>query len=147
MKKEELNNLRQLMKAKCPFAFRMPGGEISVYDKPSQAYLDVLMILWAEFPRGFIDIPFFLTKYMGMAVKDAERLCGRQQYALIKLWQINDKERLPQLRRLFEVLLNVTGVAFDEPSFLTAVQSFNIFLENSKIEERTISGAVVEFAK
>lgn len=135
------------MKAKCPFAFRMPGGEISVYDKPSQAYLDVLMILWAEFPRGFIDIPFFITKYMGMAVKDAERLCGRQQYALIKLWQTNDKERLSQLRRLFEVLLKVTGVAFDEPSFLTAVQSFNIFLENSKIEERTISGAVVEFAK
>lgn len=135
------------MKAKCPFAFRMPGGEISVYDKPSQAYLDVLMILWAEFPRGFIDIPFFMTKYMGMAVKDAERLCGRQQYALIKLWQTNDKDRLPQLRRLFEVLLKVTGVSFDEPSFLTAVQSFNIFLENSKIEERTITGAVVEFAK
>lgn len=135
------------MKAKCPFAFRMPGGEISVYDKPSQAYLDVLMILWAEFPRGFIDIPFFMAKYMGMAVKDAERLCGRQQYALIKLWQIKDNDRLPQLRRLFEVLLKVTGVAFDEPSFLTAVQSFNIFLENNKIEERTISGAVVEFAK
>ena len=147
MKKEELNNLRQLMKAKCPFAFRMPGGDISVYDNPSQAYLDVLKMLCAEFPRGFIDIPYFISKYMGMAVKDAERLCGRQQYALIKLWQINDKDRLPQLRRLFEVLLRVTQVRFDEPSFLTAVQSFNIVLEKNKVEERTISGAIVEFAK
>lgn len=147
MKKNDRELLKQALGATSPFAFSMPESGVSFYNNKVDAYRDVLMMLWAEFPRGYIDIPFFMHKYQNVALRDAERICGQRQYAMIKLWDSNDKDRLPLLRSLLEILLKVTGVEFDENSFVNAVQGFDIFLLNCNIGERTISGALVNFTK
>lgn len=104
-------------------------------------------MIWAEFPRGYIDIPYFMCKYQGVKLRDAERMCGKKQYALVELWRSDSPERKSKLRHVLEVLLKVTGVDFDENAYLNALQAFDILLENTKIAERTESGALVKFIK
>lgn len=147
MKKNDKEIMKQVLGAKSPFAFRLRDDKLVFYNNAVEAYRDVLMMLWAEFPRGFVDIPYFMAKYQGVGVRDAARLCGLRQYAMLKLWDTNDKDRLTLLRAIMGTLLKATGVAFDENAFINAVQAFDIFLQNSKIEERTESGSLVNFIK
>lgn len=145
MRKNEQQLLKEALGATCPFAFRMSGSKLSFYSDKTDAYHDVLLMLWAEFPRGFIDIPYFMSKYQCVALKDAERICGQFQYAMIKLWDTDDKDRLPLLGKLCKVLLKVNGVEFDENAFKNAVCRFDIFLEQSHIKEQTETGVLVNF--
>jgi hypothetical protein len=147
MKKNDRELLKQALGATSPFAFSMPESGVEFYNNKVDAYRDVLMMLWAEFPRGYIDIPFFMHKYQNVALRDAERICGQRQYAMIKLWDSDDKDRLPLLRSLLGILLKVTGVEFDENVFVNAVQIFDTFLLNCNVRERTVSGALVNFTK
>ena len=141
--KEEL--LRKALGATNPFAFRMPGAEMEFFKSPFECYRDVILMLWAEFPRGFIDIPYFMSKYQGVNIREAARQCGQKQYALVELWQSGSQDRNTSLRRVLEKLLKVTGVDFDENAYVNALQAFDAFLETSKIPERTVSGALVKF--
>ncbi|MBQ5712869.1 MAG: hypothetical protein IIV77_00025 [Bacteroidaceae bacterium] len=137
--------LKQALGAVCPFAFRNSQGSLSIYSNPQDAYKEVIVMLWAEFPRGFVDIPFFMSKYQGLSLKDAERLCGRKQYAIVKMWDRDDKQRIAILRRIYEALLRVSELKLNESYFLNAIQCFDIFVEKSKIAENTQSGAIVNF--
>lgn len=139
--------MRKALGATNPFAFRMPGFEMEFFKNPFECYRDVIMLLWAEFPRGFIDIPYFMSKYQGVNLREAARQCGQKQYALVELWKSGSQDRTVSLRRVLEKMLKATGVEFDENAYVNALQAFDVFLENSKISEQTISGALVNFTK
>lgn len=145
MRKEDKRLLREALGAVNPFAFHNEKNELAIYRSAIDAYKEVLLMLWSEFPRGFIDIPYFMVKYQGVAIREAERKCAGRQYALIRLWDRDDKERRSKLKQLLEILLRVNGIHFDETAFTGGLQCFDIFLEKSNISAQTESGAIVDF--
>lgn len=145
MKREDKGMLRVALGAVNPFALRNENGGLAIYSSATEAYKETLLTLWSEFPRGFIDIPYFMVKYQGLAIREAERKCAGKQYALIRLSDRDDKERRSKLKQLLEMLLRVSKVPFDENSFMVGLQCFDIFLEKSNISEQTKNGAIVDF--
>lgn len=145
MKARERETLRTALGIINPFALRTASGNLMVFKTPEECYQTCLQMLWAEFPRGFVDIPLFMVKYQDIKVREAEELCGRKQYALLRLWDSSCEIRKQKLREILSVLLKVSDVDFNESSFLSALQCLDIMLEKNGIAERTENGAIVEF--
>lgn len=145
MKRKMKETLRVALGVINPFALRTQGGSLMVYKTPQECYQVCLQMMWSEFPRGFVDIPLFMSKYQGLKLKDAEALCGRKQYALLRLWDAESELRKQRLREILAVLLKVSEVDFNESYFLNALQCLDIMLEKNGIASRTENGAIVEF--
>lgn len=145
MKAREKDMLRTALGVINPLALRTASGNLMVFKTPEECYTMCLQMLWAEFPRGFVDIPLFMVKYQDVKLRDAEELCGRKQYALLRLWDSSCEIRKQKLREILCILLKVSDVGFNESSFLNALQHLDIMLEKNGIAERTENGAIVEF--
>lgn len=62
----------ELLEQVNPFAIKEPNGKIKVYKDYAAAYLDVMSRMYADSPRGYLDIPLFLTRHCGMELKQAK---------------------------------------------------------------------------
>lgn len=147
MKKRMKDTLRTALGVINPFALRTRDGSLMVFKNPEEAYQACMQMIWAEFPRGFVDIPFFMVRYQGLKLKEAEELCGRKQYALLRIWDSDNEVRKQKLREILCVLLKFSEVDFNESCFLSGLQCLDIMLEKNGISARTENGAIVEFVK
>ena len=147
MKKRDKETLCKALGAVNPFAFRNSTGGICIYRGPLEGYQVCLQMLWAQFPRGYIDIPYFMHKFQGLSLSEALELTHRKQFAFARIWDSDSERRKPVLREVLQVLLSVSGVEFSEVLFLSALQTLDLLLEKQGISARTESGAIVEFVK
>lgn len=145
MKARDKDTLRTALGVINPFAFRTSSGGLMVFKTPEECYQMCLQMLWAEFPRGFVDIPLFMVKYQALKIRDAEEYCGRKQYALVRLWDSSSDTRKQKLREILSVLLKVSEVGFNENYFLSALQHLDIILEKNGIAARTENGAILAY--
>lgn len=145
MKREREEMLKAALGVVNPFAFRTANGGFSVYTNAQEAYQFCIQMLWAEFPRGFVDIPLFMNKYQGVSLKEAETLVGRKQYALLRIWDNESEERVKKLREVLTILLRVSGVALNESLMLDGLYRLDMFLEKQGVSGRTESGVIVDF--
>ncbi len=146
MKKELKKQVNEMLAKSSPFGI-LTEGRLLTYERVEQAYYEVLMLLWSEFPRGFIDMPLFMWKYQGLTITEARQLCHHKEYALCRIWDADDKERRTLLRQILQVLLRVTEVDFDETAYQTALTSLDIWLVKNQVAERTENGAMVSFIR
>jgi len=146
MKRELMKQMNELLANRSPFGIQTEG-RLLTYERAEQAYYEALMLLWSEFPRGFIDMPLFMWKYQGLTITEARQLCHHKEYALCRIWDVDDKERRTLLRQILQVLLRVTEVDFDETAYQTALTSLDIWLVKNQVAERTENGAIVSFVK
>ena len=147
MKRKDKEALRVALGAINPFAFRGASGGITIYSSATEGYQLCLQMLWAEFPRGFIDLPYFMHKYQGLTLSEAMELTHRKQYGFVRIWDSDSERRKPVLREVLQVLLSVSGVAFNEDYFLNALANLDIMLATQGVSARTESGAIVDFIK
>lgn len=145
MTRKEKAGYIELLGVLNPFAFRTRGGALVRYSSPREAYSECLKSLWSEFPRGFIDIPLFMEKYQGLGLKQAEALCGRKQYALVRLWDTSDKDRTAKLCEVLLLLLKVSEVPLSNDFFLQALRELDAFIERRSVGARTEEGSIVNF--
>ena len=130
-----------------PFALQMGKDNIRLanYEKSSDCYKEVLLLMWSMFPRGFIDMPLFMTTWMGVSLAEAERICGVKQYCSLRIWEVGDKERNNMLRSVLQMFIKYTGCSWDENAFQQALYDFDVFLINSNVKEKTNNGIIVHF--
>lgn len=102
---------------------------LNIYTSPSQCYSALLYLLWANCPRGWIDIPFMMAKLQGLRIARARDFCGRKHYAVIE-WHcplnspaIAHRNRL--LKSVVSLMLNATGIEFSENAFNMAIYEFD----------------------
>ena len=146
MKKELKKQVNELLASRSPFGIQAEG-RLLTYERAGQAYYEALMLLWSEFPRGFIDVPLFMWKHQGLSITEARQVCHHREYCLCRIWDVDDKDRRNQLRQVLQVLLRVTDVDFDEEAYQTALTSMDIWLVQNHVAERTENGAMVSFVK
>lgn len=117
-----------------PFLMIGQDGQPIKTANAQEAYFKLIMALYKEFPKGYIDLPYFMVKRQGLTLKDAEAMCGMRQYALVQ-WEKNNEERNILLRRICQHLLSVSGVAFNENAFWGALSMYNEYLLVTKSKE------------
>lgn len=129
MGKIKTDAVQGLFASHMPFAVYELGTEKpQLYPTAHEAYYDVLMRLYMEFPKGYIDMALFVNEHQGVPIRDAERYCVNGEYFKINLTNIQDGARMSQLRAIFCILLKKTGCDFDESTFRTALFNFDNYL-------------------
>lgn len=148
MKKTEIAKMREVLQKANPFLILEKGTETpEAYATDVDAYYDVLLRLFAAFPRGYTDLPLFLHDNMGMNINDAELVCGQRQIFNFPLYDIDFPDRKDKLREMLCVLLKLTGCKFNEQAFNTALTRFDVKSIHSNFKERIENGSIFNFLK
>lgn len=141
------NLIEKILASKSPFEMIDNGGCI-LYDDPKEAYYKVITTLFCEFPRGYVDIPLFLNKYMGKTIRDAERLCKGHEIALIPFSDIEDNRRENSLRQLMQMFLRRgkhVDAVWNEGLFKASLNDFNTFIIRSNVNDKIQNGNLFNF--
>ena len=121
------------------------NGDVFYYANSIQAYQGVICKLFANFPRGYIDLPLFMHDEQGVAICDAKRLCKRKELYYLPIYDIEAPYRKEKLRAILTTLLQVSGLDFDEASFNEALYNTDKWIINCKIKERVLDGSIFQF--
>ena len=131
-----------IVKDKNPFLLKNHvGGYVECYESAKVAYFQVLYLLLVEFPRGFIDLPYFVFKYMGVSIRDAERMFKKYDLFYFDFVDTENQQRKDKLRELLGALLLYSKCAFDESAFSEALYDFDNILIRFNVHDKIITGA------
>lgn len=146
MKNQKTQMIDNLVYYHAPLGiYQLDGDSIQVYDNPKDAYLDVLQRLNREFPKGYMDIAWFACEHQHISLRQAERNCINGEYFYIRLFDIENKERVEKMRLVLSILLKATGCKFDENSFKAALYEFDKLQIQSTVEKAVDSDNSYKF--
>lgn len=102
---------------------------LTIYKSASECYTALLYLLWANCPRGWIDIPFMMAKLQGLRIARARDFCGRKHYAVVE-WHCKSDSSAAQyrnrkLKAVVIQMLRATGIEFSENAFNMAIYEFD----------------------
>ena len=112
-----------------PFMLRSETGRLYIYQRPQDAYNKVVRLLFAEFPRGFVDVVLIMMKYQRIAPAQARSYCGRRDYAMID-W--SEPETRQIIRHIMSILLKPSGCKLNETCFNEAMRYLDSLIEKVK---------------
>lgn len=144
MKEKEKNKYLEILAKVNPFGLITPEGYLLHYDNPVEAYYKMLLKLFMECPRGYIDLPLMMYTYQHVAIIDAVRYCRHKEIFLLKSWDFSDDVTVNTLREVLSLMLEVTSVPFDENAYQGAMYKFRVFFVQNKLDESTQKNMVEE---
>lgn len=120
---------QQIMETCNPLGLVDINRRLIIFKSPSECYYTAMKVIRAHCPRGWIDVPYLMMKLQAQRISRAREMSGRKHYAVLD-WDCAwggavEKRRNQTLRRVFELLLNTTGIAFSDNAFNMAVYDFN----------------------
>ena len=128
--------VRDAFSAINPFVFRSETGRIILYESAKESYELCLMALWSEFPTGFVDVPYFMTKHQKLTPAQIWNICPIKHYAVIRWWERDDPERNATIRRVLSLLLRISGAPLDEELFQHALSNLDSLLDKQGVREK-----------
>lgn len=137
MRISENNKYREIMARVNPFALLTPDGNLLQYDNAIEAYYELMLKIFGMCPRGYIDLPLIMHTFQHERINDAVRYCRRKEIFLLKNWDTSDNVTVNSLREVLSLMLEVTGVPFDENAFQGALYKFSVFFVQNKLDEST----------
>ena len=139
----DIKDYREILRCVNPLGLRVNTDRVNIYPSPSECYLDCLKLLDTEFPRGFIDLPLFMAKYMKQPLLLAARKCCGKQYVLVNLWK-EDDYRNEKIEDIMKVLLKTTKITLSRDSLDKAITYFDYWLATKKAKgEKHVEADVV----
>lgn len=147
MKRNLLDCLVKTLENTNPFGI-YEGEVFGHYEHLKEAYLDVLLLLWNNFPRGFVDPVLFMCKYQHLTPFEAQRICRRNKVDDFIHCEMNDAGSTAQkdsLRWVLYILLDATCCPFEQEAFEQALCEFNGMLVRCEGKIRTLDGTVYRF--
>lgn len=144
MKEKEKNKYLEILAKVNPFGLITPEGYLLHYDNAVEAYYIMLLKLFMECPRGYIDLPLMMYTYQQVAIIDAVRYCRHKEIFLLKSWDFSDDVTVNTLREVLSLMLEVTSVPFDENAYQGAMYKFRVFFVQNKLDDSTQKDMVEE---
>lgn len=111
-----------------PFMLFSAPEKPVICENAQASYLKLFMLINAFSPRGFIDIPYFMTTYQLVSLTKAVRICDNKELALIEWNPVKCEERIEVLKSICMKLLDVSHVPFNSNAFYSALNHFNELL-------------------
>lgn len=139
-KKLVYRDFEEMIEKYNPFGFK-EDGEIQCYLTYEDAYYAAMKKLKELFPRGYVDLPLYITMTTGLPLPDSERefmrmrpIWGNEQ---VKLIDINEFSYGTQsdLESFIVSLHQITETKFCKSSFLEAYERFLYYVERLNREE------------
>ena len=118
-----------------------------VYPNLEEAYYDVILKLFLTFPRGYIDLPLFMTEYMAASLSDAESLCLSSDVFFFPIYDPDEPQRTDRLRLILTILLQYNGVTINNSAYLAALSAFDVECVKQNIKSRIENGSIIQFCK
>lgn len=120
---------QQIMETCNPLGLVDVNKRLVIFKSPSECYYAAMKQIRALCPRGWLDVPYLMMKLQAQRISRAREFCGRKHYAVLD-WDCAwggavEKKRNQTLRRVFQLLLNTTGINFSDNAFNMAVYDFN----------------------
>ena len=137
MKVSEKSRYREIMAKVNPFGLLTPDGNLLHYDNAVEAYYEMMLKIFSMCPRGYIDLPLIMHTYQREGINDAVRYCRHKEIFLLKNWDISDDVTVNSLREVLSLMLEVTGVPFNENAFQGGLYKFSVFFVQNKLDEST----------
>lgn len=147
MEKETMQKVPDVLAKVNPLMLVNWDGAPVIYENDTEAYFDALNLLFATFPRGYIDVPIFMLKYQHILRRRAQDFCGRKDIVIIPLYDVDAPQRIDKLRDLFTILLKPTGCKLNESALQAALCRFDINAINAHLKERVEDGSIIQFCK
>lgn len=130
-RKEEKAIISHCLKFTNPFMVRSDtDNSLIMFNGPRSAYCYIMQHLADNYPSGLIDISYLLVTLQKISLADATRI-SKGRYTIVE-WNRMDVSDIKNLKALFMILLQNSGVPFDDRCFLLAYDHLNIFI-NTKI--------------
>ena len=129
--------VRGLIETHCPFGFVTVNGYFENYSSTVDAYMATITSIWANCPRGWVDLVWVGCKFQGLLPVQARRIYGRKHLIVIPVWDKPSEERNNALKKMCMSLLRVTGVVFSENAFKAAlwqIEEHKIFKKEKENE-------------
>lgn len=146
MAKQQRNLLHRLLQEVNPFGI-VEGKAYKRYNTQVDAYNDLFMILWNYYPRGWIDLPLFMTTFQGIDLIDAMRLCLNEEIVRIPIQDIEAEGRYEMFENLCKRLLKVTGCDFDINACMQGLHKFNMMMLSERIQSKDIDNPIPKFTE
>ena len=122
-----------------PFGFRRQSDtQLESYASSEAAYTFCVEMLFAEFPAGFVDIPFFMMKYQQATPSQAWAICPQKQYAYIPWWAETEEEkgiRNARIQLVLQRLLHITGCSIAVEDMNTAINRLDALIDKKNVRE------------
>lgn len=144
MKESEKSKYREIMAKVNPFGLTTPDGKLLHYDNAVEAYYEMMLKIFSMCPRGYIDLPLIMHTYQREGINDAVRYCRHKEIYLLKNWDISDDVTVNSLREVLSLMLEVTGVPFNENAFQGGLYKFSVFFVQNKLDESTPKNMIEE---
>ena len=134
---------KQVLETCNPLGLIDINKRLIIFGSPSECYYQLLTLLSAHCPRGWIDIPFMMAKLQGLRIARARDFCGRKHYAVVE-WNCKPNSSAAQyrnrkLKAVIIQMLRATGITFSENAFNMAIyeydRTFNKFCSDLTDEE------------
>lgn len=127
---------KQILETCNPMGVVEINKRLVIYKSPSDCYISVIGMLWANCPKGWIDIPYMMAKIQGLRIASAREYCGRKHYATIE-WHTEPGSkaasfRNAKLKLVLCAMLRATGIDFSENAFNMAMYEFDRTINNYK---------------
>ena len=135
MTREQKILVRDALGAINPFMLRSETGRLIPYESTKECYQLVLTGLFAEFPAGFVDVPYYMMKYQRLPPKQVFCIVGYRQYAIIPWWD-KSPERDEKIRQVLVALLQPSGCRLDDVLFQQALDNLDSLLDKQGVREK-----------
>ena len=127
------------MKNKNPLLFRDKDCSWKVYENECRLYYDVLLFMFYNFPRGYVEPAIFFKMFYEIEWMQAIYVCEYVGLSPHRPVLINytaegseKKERNSEIESLFSYLHKVTGTTLKKDYLLQALTDFDYFVEFKK---------------
>lgn len=132
-----------------PFGFKEEDGSSMVFRDYGELYKYTLKTLFAQFPRGYIDLPLFVHLHTKMPLRNCVELVRTFRNMkmisgvyLIKYWDEDDQPKM-KFALILQGLHTISNTPFNQSYFDEAWRQCEEDLEKIKAAERIEDGTMV----
>ena len=123
----------QVMETVNPLGLTDCNNRLRIFHSANECYETCFKALYCTFPKGFIDIPLFMSRNMNLPLSKCIELCKHKQLAFIP-WDVPKKSE-SKLSHLTYLFLNVTGVPFSHNAFKCAFFELNQMIKSNNSQK------------
>lgn len=112
-----------------PLGVICTDGDLEIFESTTDCYYHTIIQLWDFAPRGWIDMPLFVSEVQRIPLSVARQACRYKTYAKI-LWSDKLGKRDVSIEFVLRSLSANTGCEFKPAYFREAIRMFNNFMDD-----------------
>ena len=127
-----------LMRKVNPLGLRNEWGELLLFQRQADCFLQLLSYVFERFPQGYVEIPIIMANLQKLDQSIIYSVCDRCDTVLVPTWKESD-ERNKALRAIIDIISRPYAISLDEQQIALSIFYFDTYLSKYKPSDKEIT--------